>query len=159
MLKPWVSNYQPHLHDPETIKKYANKIQVLLQQIGEDPQEQFKLAKVELPLEINVKVWIVNGGYVRDNIPGGLEFIVGGHGYVYDFIPKDEIWMDDDAAEDEFIYDLMHEFYERPLMKAGYEYSVAHERASEFELIARKDPSKALSQLLIAMKKNVENPK
>jgi hypothetical protein len=157
MTKPW--DFQPKEYTPIQRKAYQDKIQQLVQQLGADPQECFKLAIVELPLQINVKVVIVDGGYVRNNIPGGLEFISGGHGYVYDFIPKDEIWMDDDNPEDEFIYDLMHEFYERSLMKEGYEYNAAHDKASEFELIARKDPSKALSQLLLAMKKNVENPK
>lgn len=80
----------------------------------------------------NVAVWLVDGKYVRDNLEE--EFIGGGHYYRYLFIPENEIWIEDNTNVDELLEYLVHEVYERHLMKdAGLDYNAAHERASAVE--------------------------
>ena len=82
-----------------------------------------------------VTVWLVNGKYVREHFY--LDFTQGGHGYVYDFIPLNEVWIDDDLSTDERPYVIAHEFYERALMKEGVTYDTAHTAANVVEKSAR----------------------
>jgi hypothetical protein len=84
-----------------------------------------------------VKIWIVNGKKVRDTLD--IDFTEGGHGYVYGFIPHDEVWIDDDVEDDERKYILIHELKERDLMKdQKRDYNKAHKKASEVEHLARE---------------------
>ena len=41
-------------------------------------------------------VWIVNGRLVRSVFD--IDFTAGGHDYVYEFVPENEVWIDDDIA-------------------------------------------------------------
>jgi hypothetical protein len=68
-----------------------------------------------------IKVWIVDGEAVRDLF--FLDFTEGGHGFVYPFIPKDEVWIDDDVNREEIGFILLHELHERNLMKKGWAYA------------------------------------
>jgi hypothetical protein len=43
-----------------------------------------------------LKVWIVRGEVVRDLF--FLDFTEGGHDKVYDFVPDNEVWIDDDLS-------------------------------------------------------------
>ncbi len=79
-----------------------------------------------------VTVFLVDGEYVRDNIT--IEFALGGHHYVYDQIPENEIWIEPTEHTRDFEDNLAHECYERKLMK--YEdlaYEEAHQKASILE--------------------------
>jgi hypothetical protein len=67
-----------------------------------------------------LKIWVVSGEKVRDLF--FLDFTEGGHGYVYPFIPQDEVWIDDDVEPDEIKFVLLHELHERNLMKKGWCY-------------------------------------
>jgi hypothetical protein len=79
-----------------------------------------------------VTIHIVRGEQVRDT--HDPHFIEGGHGYVYDYVPKNEIWIDDTLDPDEITPVYLHEFSERHLMKSkGMSYDDAHERAIEIE--------------------------
>jgi hypothetical protein len=84
------------------------------------------------------KVWIVNGEVVRDLF--FLDFTEGGHDKVYSFIPKNEIWIDDDLKAKERKFVLLHEVYERNLMAKGMKYDPAHERALIIEYFCRNHP-------------------
>ncbi len=42
-----------------------------------------------------------------------IDFTAGGHDYVYEFVPENEVWIDDDIAEAERGYVLVHELHER----------------------------------------------
>jgi hypothetical protein len=90
-----------------------------------------------------IKVYWVDGFYIRNTI--SMEFIDGGHGYVYDFIPEDEIWVEDDEDDDlrDEEMDLLHEYTERTLMKYGddgnVEYEEAHGASNHAERLARKE--------------------
>lgn len=98
----------------------------------------------------NVKVWIVDGKKVR-----GLHyayFTEGGHGYVYKWIPKDEIWLDDDLFENERKFVLVHESHERNLMKNQHlSYDHAHKLSSALELKCRRGQRDAWQEI----KKNI----
>jgi hypothetical protein len=39
------------------------------------------------------KIYVISGKAVRDIV--NADFVEGGHGYVYDYIPKNEIWIEE----------------------------------------------------------------
>lgn len=78
------------------------------------------------------KIYIVDGNYVRNKI--NIEFNLGGHGIVYDTIPKDEIWIEQLPNSFDMEENLAHEIVERIFMKWGHvKYDPAHEIASSIE--------------------------
>ena len=89
-------------------------------------------------LENGVRVWIVNGRLVRSVFD--IDFTAGGHDKVYEFVPKDEVWIDDDIVEKERGYVLLHELHERNLMSTGWPYSRAHADSSKIEYHCRHHP-------------------
>lgn len=111
-----------------------------------------------------LKIWIVFGKMVRDIF--FIDFTEGGHGLVYKFVPKDEIWIDDDLNKEEIPFVLLHEVFERNLMLQGYCYDPketrkdvinitknttvfesAHNKASEIECYYRQNPDKIQEKL------------
>lgn len=88
-------------------------------------------------LDNGITIWIVNGKLVRTFLR--VEFVAGGHEYVYDFVPKDEVWIDDDILTSERPFVILHELFERNKMKKGMEYLPAHRLASRLEWRARHD--------------------
>lgn len=89
-----------------------------------------------------IKVWVVNGELVRDLL--FVEFTEGGHDKVYSFVPKNEIWIDDDVSKKEIKYILLHEMHERNLMCKGWSYDgkkSAHKSSSEIEYFCRNHPN------------------
>ncbi len=101
-----------------------------------------------------IKVWIVSGEVVRDMF--FLDFTEGGHGYVYDFVPKDEVWIDDDIEPDEIKFVLLHELHERALMAKGMKYDPAHKSSSEIEYACRKKKKDINKELKKETKNNEE---
>jgi hypothetical protein len=99
-----------------------------------------------------VKVWIVDGEAVRGLFY--VDFTEGGHGYVYDFIPKDEVWIDDDIEPDEIKFVLLHEMHERALMAKGMKYDPSHASSSKIEYFCRKHKGQVNKKLKIEIKKN-----
>ncbi len=90
-------------------------------------------------LESGVGVWIVDGRLVRSVFD--IDFTEGGHDYVYEFVPENEVWIDNDLDEAERPYVLLHELHERNLMAKGWTYSKAHEDASKVEYNYRHHPN------------------
>ena len=86
-------------------------------------------------LENGVSVWIVNGRLVRSVFD--IDFTAGGHDYVYEFVPQNEVWIDDDIVEAERGYVLLHELHERNRMATGWTYSKAHQESSKLEYHCR----------------------
>ena len=83
------------------------------------------------------KVYIVNGIFIRNKLD--IDFVMGGNGLRYLYIPIDEIWIDNAYKDSKEInYILLHEFTELNLMKHGITYSKAHDLASVKELIKRR---------------------
>ncbi len=89
-------------------------------------------------LESSVTVWIVNGRLVRSTFD--IDFTEGGHDKVYEFVPGEEVWIDDAIFEQERGYILLHELHERNRMAAGWPYSRAHAESSRMEYRCRHHP-------------------
>ncbi len=99
-----------------------------------------------------INVWLVRGELVRDLF--FIDFTEGGHDLVYPFIPKDEIWLDDDIRPEERKCVLLHELHERNVMSQKMKltrrgahkvsdyhiYNAAHKEASELEYFYRRHP-------------------
>lgn len=89
-------------------------------------------------IESDVCVWIVDGRLVRSVFD--IDFTEGGHDHVYEFVPENEVWIDDDLEEAERPYVLLHELHERNLMAKGWVYTKAHEDSSKLESHCRHHP-------------------
>jgi len=89
-------------------------------------------------LENGVSVWIVDGRLVRSVFD--VDFTAGGHDFVYEFVPQNEVWIDDAIMETERPYVLLHELHERNWMAAGRPYGEAHAESSRLEYRFRHHP-------------------
>ena len=96
-------------------------------------------------LENGVIVWIVNGRLVRSVFD--IDFTEGGHDCVYEFVPENEVWIDDAIVEPERGYVLLHELHERNLMASGWSYSKAHAESSRLEYYCRHHPDELHDKL------------
>lgn len=106
-----------------------------------------------------VKVWMVRGNIVRSIYY--IDFTQGGHDHVYDFVPRGEVWIDDDVYKKEIPFVILHELHERRLMMADKKskslkecYEKAHKKALVIETFCRHHPSKIKKKLLFEIKKN-----
>lgn len=84
------------------------------------------------------QVWFVKGRLVRSVYD--IEFTEGGHEHVYEYIPRGEVWIDDDIHESERGYVVFHELHERNRMADGMDYDTAHAESSRLELHYRNHP-------------------
>jgi len=93
-----------------------------------------------------LSVWLIDGRLVRSVFH--VEFTQGGHDQVYDFVPKGEVWIDNDLIAEERPYVILHELYERGLMATqGLPYKEAHRRSSRLEWHSRYDKQKLQENL------------
>ena len=100
-----------------------------------------------------VKVWIIEGGLVRSLY--SVDFTEGGHDLVYPhFIPKNEVWLDDDLSPRERKFVLLHKLHERYLMGLGWPYFKAHRSASRIEYHCREHPDELEANLSLEVEKN-----
>jgi len=99
-----------------------------------------------------IKVWMVNGEIVRDIY--FIDFTEGGHDKLYKFIPKNEIWIDNDISDSEINFILLHELHERYLMSRGWNYERAHKDSSSIEYYCRNHPRKLNACLREEIRKN-----
>lgn len=84
-----------------------------------------------------VVVWLIRGDLARNYYK--TDYTEGGHGYVYPWVPKPEIWIEDGVDRREVPFIVCHEYLERRLMRdAGLEYDPAHETCSAVEFDLRK---------------------
>lgn len=88
----------------------------------------------------DLAIWLVDGSLVRSLFY--VDFTEGGHDLVYDFVPKKEVWIDNDIFPKERKFVLLHEVYERYLMSQGFSYGDAHKKASGLEWKIRHNPVK-----------------
>jgi hypothetical protein len=90
---------------------------------------------------------LVDGGYVRSVYR--TDYVEGGHGFVYPWVPKREIWLEHGVARKELPFVLAHEYTELRLMRDdGLEYNPAHAIAAKVEFALREGDS--LRDLLTA---------
>jgi len=116
--------------------------------------EESDLARVHLQLldeTEDAKIWLVDGRLVRSMFD--IDFTEGGHDQVYKFVPKGEVWIDNDVESDERPYILFHELHERNLMKKGLPYNEAHADASHLEYHLRYHPAEVSEALKKEMEK------
>lgn len=89
-----------------------------------------------------VEAWLVDGDVLRDCFK--TDFVEGGHGYVYPWIPNDEIWIEDEVDPPEREAILLHEYVELVKMRdEGWDYPEAHEEAGKREFEYRQKHRKA----------------
>jgi hypothetical protein len=93
-----------------------------------------------------ISVWIVNGRLVRSIFD--IDFTEGGHDHVYEFVPENEIWIDDAIEEPERGYVLLHELHERNRMSKGWTYDKAHNESSHLEYYCRHHPDELHDYLI-----------
>jgi hypothetical protein len=96
-------------------------------------------------LASGISVWIVDGRLVRSVFD--VDFTEGGHDHVYEFVPPNEVWIDNDLQDAERPYVLLHELHERNLMGNGMDYGNAHDDASKLEYRLRHNPGELHSAL------------
>lgn len=78
-----------------------------------------------------MNIWLVQGDEVRKQFD--TAFVHGGNGFRYSFIPKYEIWIDEQLSPQDRAFTLIHELYESSLMREGREYGPAHDESSYIE--------------------------
>lgn len=96
-------------------------------------QFPFFLGKIIDPIEnAYIQIYIVDGDTVAKKYD--MEFLLGGHDKIYDYIPPKTIWLDGQMEIDALIHILYHECLERMMMKhAKLSYDEAHEIANREE--------------------------
>jgi len=83
-------------------------------------------------------VWLVDGKIVRNKYKS--DFMEGGNGCVYKWVPNDEIWIEDGLKEHEIPFVILHEFVEKTFMKEdNMKYDDAHNIAAKVEWSKRPD--------------------
>src|SRR5579864_1524360 len=93
----------------------------------------FTLDDAEFPIQ----VWLVDGCAVRSLYK--TDYVEGGHGFVYPWVPKQQIWIEKDLDHWELPFITCHEYLELRLMRDhGMEYDPAHEVCSHMEFDLRK---------------------
>lgn len=105
-------------------------------------KNKYKIKKIGEHWDGREKVWIwlVDGKKIRDN-RFIVDFTQGGHHYVYNRIPENEIWIDDCNYAERYPV-VAHEAYERKQMKFKRKsYSKAHVMANREEKAFRTNPS------------------
>lgn len=126
---------KPHRQVPEAI--YLKKYTTL-----PDPQGE-------------VEVWLVDGNLVRSYYK--TDYTEGGHGYVYPWVPRPEIWIEDGVDHREMPYIVSHEYLERRLMRdEGIDYDTAHDICSQLEFDLRK--AKGATPLLTGGRRKLRKP-
>jgi len=96
-------------------------------------EEKTKIRKQLLREQDGLKIYLVDGEEVRKD---RIMFVSGGHGYVYDWIPRDEVWIDDNQKDkpDDMEATITHELFEIGKMRdEGLSYDDAHELANAVE--------------------------
>ncbi|MFA5766571.1 MAG: hypothetical protein WC919_01440 [Candidatus Paceibacterota bacterium] len=84
-----------------------------------------------------IKFYLIDANVVRNQYK--VDFALGGNNGPYDWVPRDEIWLDSAIHPSELPYIALHEFYERHrMLQNGLDYSKAHAAASTIEWRARE---------------------
>lgn len=89
-----------------------------------------------------VEVWGADGCVIRSLYK--TDYVEGGHGYVYRWVPKNEIWVEKALGRRELPFIVVHEYLEMRLMRdRKVDYHRAHEICAKVEFQMRKnDPVK-----------------
>jgi hypothetical protein len=103
----------------------------------------------------DVRVYLVDGNLVRSYYK--TDYTEGGHGFVYPWVPKPEIWIEDGVDRREMPFIVCHEYLERRLMRdLDMEYDPAHEICSKVEFDIRK--GRGVAPLLTRRRRRLTKP-
>jgi len=83
-----------------------------------------------------ITIKLVDGTKIRNKT--AVNFVFGGNDKAYNFIPKNQIWIEKAIPKNERKFILIHEFSERDLMRHGFDYGKAHLLANQIENFSRK---------------------
>lgn len=84
-----------------------------------------------------VEARLIDGNLVRCLYR--TDYVEGGHGYVYPWVPKGEVWLEQGVALRELPFVLAHEYTELRLMRdEGFAYDPAHAIAAKVEFALRE---------------------
>src|SRR5208337_1286617 len=84
----------------------------------------------------SLAIWIVDGSYIRGHIDE--EFTNFGQHFRYSYIPEKELWLDQEAHQDERHFFIEHLLVEYRLMKQGMPYGDALVEADRQERKERR---------------------
>lgn len=129
-------------------REAANKVERAARKRAGDIRKVKKARRLADPERVHVRlwkklktglsIWIVDGRLVRSVFDP--DFSEGGHEYVYEFVPENELWIDNSLTAAERPYVLLHELHERKLMAQGQDYDTAHDVSSQLEHKLRARP-------------------
>ena len=119
--------------------KVVQKLQEKLKTAPEAVYKRIRQKKLGGCSNKIISTYIVNSNLVRSLFY--MDWVAGGHDHVYNFVPKNEVWVDNDIISKEKPYLILHELHERYWMSHGWEYKKAHESALKVEHHAYKNPS------------------
>ncbi|MFZ5559883.1 MAG: hypothetical protein ACOZAL_03790 [Patescibacteria group bacterium] len=100
-----------------------------------------------------ITIWLVDGSKIRRDLD--KEFTNFGHHYFFEFIPKDEFWIDQEHGKDELRYYIDHMLIEYRLISEGKDFDYAEEMANIAEKKERAK-SKLVSPVFEEQKKGAE---
>jgi hypothetical protein len=134
--------HAPAAPAPAPVAKYAMKpgqieslsddqLAAVWQQIQELDDFADPMGTLDLPHAGRVTVWKIDGDAVK--VEHDMDFVEAGNGYRWPFIPKDEIWLDEDLEVHDWCFNCIHEADEIDRMAQGEEYDTAHNHANRTE--------------------------
>ena len=147
--------YDKALEKADAVERRERRKTELIREISRLPKKAIVENIHKRPLKKysgTVRVWVVKGELVRSLY--FIDFTEGGHDKVYHFVPKNEVWLDDDLGPGERKFVLLHELHERHLMSLGWPYFKAHRSASRIEYHCRAHPEDLEADLRLEAEKN-----
>jgi len=134
----------------DLIKNIIKKLQLLQKESLKTAKKDPRIKELPIKLPDNVKVFLVDGDIIRNNYD--IEFALGGHHYRNDYIPENEVWVEDTKYEHDIDINIFYEGYERLLMKyRGMSYDSAHPIVSleEHNLRRERIPVSELTRVIV----------
>jgi len=121
-------------------RRQSARIQKILDSHHQRKDALIKIHKQKLEKYSNdkVSVWLIDGEIVRALYM--VEYSDGGHDLVYDFVPKNEVWIEEVLNPSDRKFIILHELHERFLMSQGKDYAHAHKGATIVEDHYRENP-------------------
>lgn len=118
-------------------KDFMKKVASILKAL-EEPKDLRNVKIEKLEDKQNTEVWLIDADIAADrydkkwNSTDGKSWI-GGHNFVFQYIPTEQIWISNKLPVEERSKVILHEFTERSLMEKGMAYDLAHIEALKTE--------------------------
>lgn len=121
-----------------------------------------KFLQKQISKNNNYAIWLVDGASIRKDI--NENFVEYGDSNLFSFIPKNQLWIDEDLDPKEYHYFINRFVYERKLLTSGKKYEKAEKKSDVFEKkerLSSQECQKAIKngrtkkELLIQIKKKL----